>query len=270
MSNTATLEAKIAEYRNQLAQDPKSTVFVELSDAYCELGQLDDALEVALKGTWELPQYADGFAAVGRVYYKRQVLGKAEEAFYKALSVEQMCIAAYKGLAVILKDKGDVQKASDILTKAIMLDPGDQSLQQMIESLSAPAASGASAGQVASEPVVAEEPAMDQSSDGMKPITTATIADIYVEQGLYDKAMEVYRELLTENPQDAAVQQKISELEALMSGAGGAPAVQSSAPATDPVAQEPVAPTPQAVDSDIIVDKLNNWLAAIQARRNRV
>ena len=72
------------------------------------------------------------------IYYQRKVTGKAEAAFYKALSVDQMCVPAYKGLATIFRDQGDVQKASDILTKAIMLDPGDTSLQQMIESLSPP------------------------------------------------------------------------------------------------------------------------------------
>ncbi len=151
-----------------------------------------------------------------------------------------------------------------------MLDPGDQSLQQMIQSLSVPADAGADAGQVASGPVVAEEPAMDQTSDGMKPITTATIADIYVEQGLYDKALEVYQELLSENPQDVTVQQKISELKALISGAGAAPTAQASAPVTEPVTQEPPAPAAQAVGGDVVIEKLNNWLAAIQARRNRV
>ena len=180
-------------------------------------------------------------------------LNKAEEAFYKALAVDQMCIAAYKGLAIILKNKGDIQKASDILTKAIMLDPGDQSLQQMIESLSAPPGAGNESAQVNPEPASSQEPAMDQTTDGMKPITTATIADIYVEQGLYDKALEVYKELLAENPQDLSVQQKISELQALISGAGQAPAPQSAVPDAAPVEPESVAPASQSTGSTNVI-----------------
>jgi tetratricopeptide (TPR) repeat protein len=268
MSDQATLLAKIDEYKTTLSQDPKSTVFVQLCDAYLQLEQIDDALEVALKGTWELPQFADGYVAVGRVYYYRNVVAKAEAAFYKALSVDQMCIPAYKGLATILKDQGDLPKASDILTKAIMLDPGDTSLQQMIESLSSPSGAAQEVNQVVSAPITHQEPVMDQSSDSMKPITTATIADIYIEQGLYDKALDVYRELLTENPQDVTVQQKISELQGLMNN--------SSAPVSAaPV--EPQAITPdmsfanlETGSSNVVLDRLNGWLAAIQARRNRV
>ena len=266
MTDQATLLTKIEEYKATLGQDPKSTVFVQLCDAYLQLGQVDDALETALKGTWELPQLADGYAAVGRVYYARKVVGKAEAAFYKALSVDQMCVPAYKGLARILKDQGDIQKASDILTKAIMLDPTDISLQRMIESLSSLPGAAQEVNQVVSAPITHQEPVMDQTTDSMKPITTATIADIYIEQGLYDKALDVYTELLSEKPQDVTVQQKISELQALMSN--------SAAPAA-PVEPQAVVPDMSAApletgSSNVVIDRLNDWLAAIQARRNRV
>jgi len=263
MSVPADLSAKIDEYKAALARDPKSTLFVALADAYRQAGQVDDALEVALRGTWELPQFADGYAAVGRVYSQRRVFGKAEAAFYRALSVNQMCIPAYKGLATIYRNQGDAQKASDILTKAIMLDPGDMSLQKMIESLSSPTGVAREADQVISEPIAEQEPAMPQTSGGMKPITTATIADIYIEQGLYDKALEVYHELLSENPQNVSVQQKILELEALMNG--GVP----EKPAMESVAPE-IPPIQGGDGSDSFIDQLNQWLAAIQARRNRV
>lgn len=263
MSVPADLSAKIEEYKAALASDPKSPLFVALADAYRQVGQVDDALEVALRGTWELPQFADGFAAVGRVYYQRRVLGKAEAAFFRALSVNQMCIPAYKGLATIYRNQGDAQKASDILTKAIMLDPGDKSLQKMIESLSSPTGVAREADQVVSEPIAEQEPAMPQTTGGMKPITTATIADIYIEQGLYDKALEVYHELLSENPQNASVQQKILELEALMNGGA------AEAPALEPIVAGK-SPASGGANSDNIIDQLNHWLAAIQSRRNRV
>lgn len=276
MSEQTALTSRIEEFKAALAQDPKATVFVSLVDAYLQSGQVDDALEVALRGTWELPQFADGFAAVGRVYYHRGVTGKAEGAFFQALSVDQMCVPAYKGLASIYKDQGDIQKASDILTKAIMLDPGDASLQKMIESLSSPAAVTPDVSPVVSEPSTEQETVMDEGSGDMKPITTATIADIYVEQGLYEKALEVYRELLQDNPQDLAVQQKISELEALINS--GAPvahaAAQPQADVVPTVAETPAAEVtsaaPHCIGSEAVLDKLNDWLATIQARRNRV
>lgn len=280
----ATL-AQIDQYKSELAADPKSTVFVPLCDAYCEVGMIDDALEVALRGTWELPQNAEGFAAVGRVYALRDVEGKAEEAFYRALALDQMCVPAYKGLAQLLKMQGDVQKASDVLTKAIMLDPTDMSLQQMIESLGpvttevAPAeptpvpADPAPPGpepDVAAEP--ASEPAQEPKAGGMQPITTATIAQIYIEQGLYDKALEVYRELLADNPQDPMARQKIDEITDMMNG--GAAAAVASATEPEPSAATPqdvvAVETPTPVAGGDVVGTLEKWLDAIQARRYSV
>ncbi|PLY03592.1 MAG: hypothetical protein C0623_00820 [Desulfuromonas sp.] len=277
------LRAKIEEYKAALVQDPKSSVFSGLCNAYLQLGQLDDALEVALKGSWESPQSTVGHLAVGRVYFEKKVLKKAEEAFFRALSIDQMCIPAYKGLARIYRNNGDHAKASDILTKAIMLDPGDASLQQMIESLSSPEVSTQSSPEAATEiatgnNVASQEPAMDQPSDGMKSITTATIADIYIEQGLYDKALEVYRELLTEKPNDPGVQQKISELQGLINSAGSTTPNPNDSQSSEDVQQSTVAPVVDEAmaantsggDDLSVIAKLNDWLGSIQARRNRV
>lgn len=281
MTDQAAMQQKIEELRSTLEKDPKSTSFVALVDAYRQSGQMDDALEVALRGTWELPQYPEGYVAVGRVYAQRKVFRKAEEFFYKALSVDQMSISAYKGLARIYREQGDLQKTSDILTKAIMLDPSDQSLQRMIESLSD---SGDSTPVNAPQPAATEprEDIMDQQSAGMKPITTATIADIYVEQGLYDKALEVYRELLAEKPDDPSVQQKISELESLMnssvaeSNATAASSAETGSMPDHQTEQATAAPNVEGSeetthsDPDDLIDKLSAWLESIQARRSRV
>lgn len=261
MSGRDILILKIEEYKSALERDPKSTLFVALSDAYRQSGQLDDSLEVALKGTWELPEFAAGYAAVGRVYAQRKVFAKSEAAFYRALSVDQTYIPAYKGLARVYREQGEIQKASDILTKAIMLEPDDTSLQQMIETIAT------TSNAVESGSVVNQEIVMEQSSAEMKSITTTTIAEIYIEQSLYDKALEVYRELLGKNPQDVSVQQKISELESLIKN-GGAPAA-----AAEPVAvSAPAAVTASEplVSSNTVIEKLNGWLNTIQARRNRV
>ena len=108
----------------------------------------------------------------------------------------------------------------------------------------------------------------------MKPITTATIAGIYIEQGLYDKALDVYRELYAET-RAPEVAQKIAEIEMLV--AGQKSQTEPVAPTPEPV--EPVVAAPPAAEQSIdsgplsgesVLDTLNSMLASIQARRNRV
>ncbi|MBI4513370.1 MAG: tetratricopeptide repeat protein [Gemmatimonadetes bacterium] len=58
-------------------------------------------------------------------------------------------------------------------------------------------------------------------------LITETMADLYADQGLYDDAIDVYRDLLEQRPEDPAIQRRIAELEKLaeqrMAGAAPAP-----------------------------------------------
>lgn len=258
MTDQSKFADKISGYQKILAQDRKSLVFVPLTDCFMQSGLLDDALETALRGTWELPDYAPGFVCVARVYAKRQVPKKAIAAFHKAIEIDPSCLDAYKGLARFYREQGDVDAASNLLTKAVFLFPEEDSLRQMLESLT-PAVS-------APPPAPAAAPAAKEAA-GMKPITTATIAGIYIEQGLYEKALDVYRELYAET-QAPEVAQKIAEIEMLV--AGQKSQTESVAPvvAAPPAAEQSIDSGP--VSGESVLDTLNSMLASIQARRNRV
>lgn len=262
MTDQAKFTEKIAEYQKILSQDCKSLVFVPLAGYYFKSGLLDDALETALKGTWELPDYAPGFVAVARIYAHRKVQQKAVSAFQKAIDIDPSCLDAYKGMARLYHEHGDVDAASNLLTKAFFLFPGESSLKQMLESL-APATTAPPSAPVA-------PPAQGQGD--MEPITTATIAEIYIKQGLYDKALEVYRELYAET-QDSAVAKKIAEIEAMAQGSvsQAAPAVSAPEVVSSPVAgQNSSASESGRLSGKSVLDNLNSLLASIQARRNRV
>jgi tetratricopeptide (TPR) repeat protein len=55
------------------------------------------------------------------------------------------------------------------------------------------------------------------SEDGISiSMPTKTMADIYIGQGLYDKAMDVYREILSSDPENKQIIQKCEKLRMLM------------------------------------------------------
>ncbi|MBI5025747.1 MAG: tetratricopeptide repeat protein [Nitrospirae bacterium] len=61
------------------------------------------------------------------------------------------------------------------------------------------------------------------SEEGKKPevsISTETMADIFISQGLYDRAMGIYRELLSADPQNSKIIQRREELKMLINLAG--------------------------------------------------
>lgn len=44
-------------------------------------------------------------------------------------------------------------------------------------------------------------------------IATSTLAEIYAQQGLHDRALEIYRRIARRSPDDARVAERIAELE---------------------------------------------------------
>jgi tetratricopeptide (TPR) repeat protein len=64
------------------------------------------------------------------------------------------------------------------------------------------------------QPAAEEQPAsaaVEPSDD----INTNTLADLYTAQGFYEKAIEIYQGMLAENPGNAALEQKISAIQAM-------------------------------------------------------
>lgn len=74
----------------------------------------------------------------------------------------------------------------------------------------------------APEPEAEEAPGAAEK-DGGERIATPTIAEIYVKQGLLDQALNVYREILKENPGAREIIQRVVELSRLVPGGATAP-----------------------------------------------
>ncbi len=83
----------------------------------------------------------------------------------------------------------------------------------------------ASQGQVTAVP---EEPLPAEPS---APISTATLAEIYVKQGLLDKAIKVYEDILSQSPDNIMAHERMMQLRG-----------QSGVPAVTPVAAQTLEP----------------------------
>lgn len=265
MSVTMDLQKTIANLSSELAKDPGSKCFVQLADTFRQAGQLDDALEVALRGTWMHPEYAPGHVLVGRIYLQRQVLAKAAVSFQRAIEADPANSDAYKGMARLKREQGDLEAAASIVMNAMQLFPEDKTLKQMQLSLPAMKKPDASSTRPASAPGI--QGAAPSAGSAMKPITTATIAEIYMEQGLYGQALEVYRELLVSTPADAGLKKKIADIEKL--SRGEVPDSMQPQTASAPPAEQ-VVPVVATGSSTSLLETLEGWLAAIQARRYSV
>ena len=258
---------KIAEYVEALSRDPQSTVFVPLAETYRQMGLLDDALEVVQKGLETLPRLGVGYVCLGRIQAQRGALREAEAGFSKALELEPKNVSALKGLARVSTMSGQKERARQLLEDALRLRPDDASMAEMLASLG-PAAvpSPATASQKPagmSSPETGTETGDREEDQGQSPIATATIAEIYVKQGLVDKALKIYDDLLKANPDNPALQLRHQEITRLCQGE-----VPTAAPAASTVCEPEGVAAPD--NGALSLAALEAWLDAIRDRRMHV
>jgi tetratricopeptide (TPR) repeat protein len=258
-----SLLGSIAEYTELLARNPRDTVFIQLSEAYRQLGLADEALDIARSGVQNLPAFTPGHTLLGQLLAERGDMAGAIVSFEKALGIDADCFPALKGLARIRYQQGEREAARQLLQRAATLQPGDPVVAKVLASLP-PQAADASP-----DPVVAESPA---EKKGGPPIATPTIAEIYERQGLLKRALGVYSDLLQLDPANQDLLRKYRDLKArISSGASGA-AVSS------PAAEEPErveVHSPPGVLQEVqpglrAIQSLERLLHAVRRRREHV
>lgn len=113
------------------------------------------------------------------------------------------------------------------------------------------------------EPAPAAE-APRPADAGRNPLSTATLAEIYLSQGFHAQALTIYRELLRDEPDSARLRQRIADIETLQAGAAGA----ADAPTGGRTSG---APEPSPADAEAGRKKslaaLDDWLRNIEKRR---
>ncbi len=241
--------ADIKKYEDMLVSDPKSYCFTLLSELYRKLGLLDDAINVAKRGIETHPEYIGGYVAVGRAYFEKGMKEESINALEKVVQVTPENILAQKLLSQMYIDRGDLESAISTLNVIELLNPEDVESKLMLDALKKPAARDDVPGGFATDaPSVSEgkedsgeegfvfigeipesELTEEQSEDADErreagafeekgPLATATLAELYVSQGFLDQAINVYRELLENEPDNGELKERLKQLNRIVSG----------------------------------------------------
>ena len=270
MQNRAggSLIGKIDCYLQIVNKDPHSTAFVPLAEAFRQIGLLDDALAAARCGTQALPNFSPGFATLGRVLCQMGRFDEALSAYYQALAIDRQSLAALTGLARLHLIRGEREQARRVLGQAIEFHPEDEMLGNMMLALDLPRpwatpAAVAVAPAVALEVATAPEPVSEAA--GSAPIPTATLAEIYVKQGLLDQAIRVYEEILQAEPGNVGVSNRLAELRAPSAAVAEVEPAAAELPAETLAVPEKI----EARSRDPLA-VFESWLQAIALRRVHV
>ncbi len=185
-------------YRQMMSKDPSSQAFIYLAEALWERNMYAEAIETCSSGLRLHPHDLRARVILGLSYLRTGELDRAETELLKAKEMLEINTAIYQALAELYDKRGDSEQAIHYQQLFETIHPSEQAA-------------------VAMEPAdpevesVVEEVAREESE-----MATATVAEIYVQQGHLDKAVEVYREILETAPETEGVADRLAELEKQM------------------------------------------------------
>lgn len=276
-SEPGSLLGKIAAYTELLHKDPCSTIFVPLSEAYRQMDMLEDAVEIARNGIVQNPAFPSGYVAYGRSLAQQGLIEEATAEFEKALILDKKNLAALKSLAKIHIQQGRRDEALKLLDRASTINPDDAAVSKMQSKLKRQM--DATVSSIVSEAEVASISKSESAEKSGEPISTATIAEIYIRQGFPEKALKVYRDLLRAEPQNDQLRQKLVDLKEQLSDEGaeadsGLTVSQPTSFSSEKSSSSPVAESvsieieiSEKPDRSSLVEIFVDWLDSIKRRK---
>jgi tetratricopeptide (TPR) repeat protein len=204
----SALLGKIAAYTELLLNDPRSTIFVSLAETYRKMGLFNDAREIVTKGLDVHPDFGPAYVVLARIECQLENIEASCIAFERALALDPDSLAALVGYARVKLLLHHDASARELLLHARSLSPADPVINKMLLGLTV---------QPETEDEVASVPPVVESGSAkainLTALASTTLADLYLAQGLTEKALGLYHQLLSRNPDNLELRRKIREIE---------------------------------------------------------
>lgn len=209
------LSPDISKLAEKLARDPSSKLFIPLAEEYRRSGMLDEAIQVLSDCLKANPNYMTARVSLGKMLLEKGNILEAQIEFEKVVQAVPDNLFAHRKLAEIYQKIGDMENLLKEYKIIISLSPKDKDVMKAIDDLEGNPAK--------MTPVVetTHTVEIDKSEDATKKslieeLATETMAEIYIKQGLYEKADEIYQQILGSEPGNMIIRQKRAELVSLM------------------------------------------------------
>jgi tetratricopeptide (TPR) repeat protein len=251
------------------ADNPEGRYFVPLANAYRRAGRIDQAEALLRVGLEKHPQYLSAHIVLGRCLADRGERAAAEEEFRYVLSLDQQNLIALRTLGELAVADGRVGDGRLWYEELLAVDPMNEDARRVLDSLPAETAFEARPDEADVEgesPVappfgrVGEQPDSPEAADGAPvaddygapygttisldedaggeeafrdegvAVVTETIAELYTRQGFFDRAADVYRELIRRRGGDEGLQERLEHVERLARSGGEEAAVEGAEP----------------------------------------
>jgi len=193
------------------ARDPRTHTFAHLADLYRETGQLPRALEVVEAGLEHHPHYVNARLVHARILEEMGRNEEAVRAFERILEIDPENRRARESLASLtdggvacgdeVEDDEPARRAAGWLARLDAEWRHEEPAETPSSAVPTPPEAPASPPETpASSP---ETPAPDAGTPRGADLETATLAALYMRQGLAEQAIGIYERLLARDPYNA-------------------------------------------------------------------
>lgn len=172
---------QIDEYSRKLQEDPKSLVFLALSEIYLSNGLIDEALEVCKRGLNIHPELARVKLLLAKIYLSKSLIDESVKILNDVISKDNGNIMAHNLLLSAYEKSGKQKEAEEEKKKLENLATfGNNNVKSQ--------------------------------DDNQDEVVTPTLAELYVKQGLYDEAIRVYKKIVEVDPLNDIARERINNL----------------------------------------------------------
>lgn len=240
----------IERLQQKIAKDPDSKLFVPLAEEYKKAGMVEEAIRILVEGLEKQPQYLSARVSLGKIYMGKGLLSEAKEEFQKVIGIIPDNLYAHKKLAEIYLERGERDQTISELKVVLNLNPADEwgistlsaiekeskqipeeppgqeitgfseaspevttEVPEELEMLQDTAqGEGATAEQHEDEAFQSYETGAAEQAPEQNPILEA---ENCIKQSRFNEAMDIYKTILSEDPENTPVLQRMAELKGL-------------------------------------------------------
>lgn len=203
------------KYENTLSEDPESNTFSLLANVLYSQGKTDKAIGVLIRGLGYNKNNVTARFLLGKIYYERWMINQAKKEMEKVLQYAPQNLEAAKLLSQIYRSEDKWDKALQTLSVAYSFHSSDENVVVEMKEIK----KEISKKEAKLSKQVFETPSGSRKIKGMEiddsskneEVYTETMANLYIEQGQYDKAREVLEKIFTNETERNLAIEKLEE-----------------------------------------------------------
>ena len=203
------------KYENTLSEDPESNTFSLLANVLYSQGKTDKAIGVLIRGLGYNKNNVTARFLLGKIYYERWMINQAKKEMEKVLQYAPQNLEAAKLLSQIYRSEDKWDKALQTLSVAYSFHSSDENIVVEMKEIK----KEISKKEAKLSKQVFETPSGSRKIKGIEiddsskneEVYTETMANLYIEQGQYDKAREVLEKIFTNETERNLAIEKLEE-----------------------------------------------------------